>query len=819
FEQIILRSNPDGSAVLLGDVARVELGIRGYDTESLLNGEPVSFMLVYQQPDSNALEVIDRVTAKMEELAQRFPAGVGWYIPYDTTKFVKLSIEEVVQTFFEALVLVIIVVFVFLQNWRATLIPLLAVPVSIIGTFSGMYMLGFSINTLTLFGMILAIGIVVDDAIVVIENVERNMHEFGLSPKEAARRAMDEVTGPVIAIMLVLCAVFIPTAFLSGMSGQLYKQFAITISISVVLSGIVALTLSPALAAILLKPRSEKKNAFFRGFEKGFDKMTNGYVAGSSFLIHKIPVALLLFAGVIVLVWGLFKVVPGGFVPDEDQGYLISVAILPDGASLERTRAVIEQANAIFEKHPAVKEVASLAGFSLLDSQNKPNYATFFLTLKDWKERTTPDLQAFKVQQVLQGEVAKAIDKAQVVLFNPPAIPGMSSTGGFEFWIQNRGSDTDPKLLQETVQKFIAASKKVPELASLTTTFNADSQQLFVDLDREKARALNVPVNDVFDLMQGIFGSIYVNDFNKFGRTYRVMLQADAPYRTKPEDINQVYVRSTTGQMIPLSALVTVKYITGPDNVPRFNVFSAARINGNAAPGYSSGEALAAMEKLADEVLPSSMYYAWSGQAFQEKQVGAASTLAFVFGIIMVFLILAAQYEKWALPIAVITAVPFGIAGAFVAVFLRGLENDVYFQIGLVTLIALAAKNAILIVEFAVMKHEEGMPIIDAAMEAARLRFRPIVMTSLAFILGCVPLAISTGAGAFSRHSIGTGVIGGMLGATCVAIFFVPAFYRLFTGKDKDKDKDQDKDQDKSTSSSEAESTPPAPGQEEAHHA
>ena len=810
FEQIILRSNPDGSAIVLGDVARVELGIRGYDTESMLNGEPISAILVYQQPDSNALNVIEQVTAKMDELSKRFPAGIGWYLSYDTTKFVKLSIEEVIHTFFEALALVVVVVFVFLQNWRATLIPLLAVPVSIIGTFSGMYMLGFSINTLTLFGMILAIGIVVDDAIVVIENVERNMHEFGLSPKEAARHAMDEVTGPVIAIMLVLCAVFIPTAFMSGMSGQLYKQFAITISISVVLSGIVALTLSPALAAILLKPRSGKKNIFFRGFEKVLDTITNGYVAGSSFLIHKLPIALLLFVGVVVLVWGLFKAVPGGFVPNEDQGYLIAVAILPDGASLERTRTVVEQANTIFKKHPAVKDVASLSGFSLLDSQNKPNYATFFLTLKDWKERTAPDLQAFKVQQVLQGEVAKEIDKAQVVLFNPPAIPGMSSTGGFEFWIQNRGSDTDPKLLEDAVKKFIDASKKVPQLAGLTTTFNANSQELFVDLDREKARALNVPVNDVFDLMQGIFGSIYVNDFNKFGRTYRVMLQADSQYRTKPEDISQIYVRSNTGQMIPLSALVTVKYITGPDNVPRFNVFPAARINGNAAPGYSSGEALAAMEKLASEVLPSTMYYAWAGQAFQEKQVGAASTMAFVFGIVMVFLILAAQYEKWTLPIAVITAVPFGIAGAFVAVFLRGLENDVYFQIGLVTLIALAAKNAILIVEFAVMKHEEGLPILEAAIEAARLRFRPIVMTSLAFILGCVPLAISTGAGANSRHSIGTGVIGGMLGATCVAIFFVPAFYRMFTGKDKP------------AAPSEAESTPatpPAPTQEGAHHA
>ena len=778
FDDIMVRSNPDGSSIRIRDIARSELGIRSYDVSSQLNGKDATVILVYQQPGANALTVATDIRAALDRLSKNFPSGVSYVVPYDTTKFVEVSIEAVIHTFFEAVVLVVVVVFLFLQNWRATVIPLLAVPVSIIGTFAGMYALDFSINTLTLFGMILAIGIVVDDAIVVVESVEHNMAQ-GMSPKEAARRTMDEVSGPVVAIVLVLCAVFVPVGFLGGITGQLYKQFAITIAISVVISGIVALTLSPALAAVLLKPSHGEKNIFFRGFEAGFHKITGGYLLGATFLIKRALLGTVLFAGVLAIAYGLFRTVPTSFVPDEDQGYLIVAAFLPDGASLERTREVAEQIAKEAQQNPAVENVLALGGFNMLDSQNKPNAATVFVPLKDWKERKDPAQYADAVRKQLQQKFAASIGDAMVLVFNPPPIPGLGTTGGFEFWVQNRG-EGGTAALEKAVHELIAKSREEPALAGLSTLIRANSQQLFVDLDRDRARSLGVQVTDVFDLLQGLFGTVYVNDFNKFGRTYRVILQAEPDYRTRPEDINKVYVRASSGQMVPLSALVQLRYTTGPDNVARFNGFVAARINGGPAPGYSSGQALAAMEKLAREHLPPNMYFEWAGQAFQEKKAGSSSALAFGFGLVMVFLILAAQYEKWTLPLSVLVAVPFGVCGALIAVFARGLNNDVYFQIGLVTLIGLAAKNAILIVEFAVEYRHAGRSAMDAALEAARLRFRPIVMTSLAFILGCVPLAISSGAGANSRISIGTGVIGGMLGATVLAIFFVPLFYRLF---------------------------------------
>jgi len=781
FSNIILRSNPDGSAVYLRDVARTELGIRSYDVSSQVNGKDAAVILVYQQPGANALDVATAVRQALDRMSKSFPTGVSYAVPYDTTKFINVSIEAVIHTFFEAVALVVIVVFLFLQSWRATVIPLLAVPVSIIGTFAGMYMLGFSINTLTLFGMILAIGIVVDDAIVVVESVEHNMAHFGMTPKEAARRTMDEVSGPVIAIVLVLCAVFVPVGFLGGITGQLYKQFAITIAISVVISGIVALTLSPALAALLLRPAKGEKWLFFRLFEAGFNKLTGGYLLGASFLVRRALLGTLLFAGMLAITVSLFKTVPTSFVPDEDQGYLIAAVFMPDGASLERTREVAKRVSAEALKNPSVEDVLTLTGFNMLDSQNKPTAATVFVTLKDWKERKDPAQFADAVRKQLQKTFA-SLQEGVVLVFNPPPIPGLGTTGGFEFWVQNRG-EGGTAALEKALHEMLAKAKDYPALAGLSTTIRANSQQLYVDLDRERARALGVKISDVFDLLQGLFGSVYVNDFNKFGRTYRVILQAEPEYRSTPEDISKVFVRSSSGQMVPLSALVQARYTTGPDNVARFNGFVAARINGSAAPGYSSGQSLAAMEQLAKDVLPETMTFAWAGQAFQEKQAGSSSAIAFVFGLIMVFLILAAQYEKWSLPFSVMVAVPFGVCGALIAVFLRGLPNDVYFQIGLVTLIGLAAKNAILIVEFAVEFRHQGKSALEAALEAARLRFRPIVMTSLAFILGCVPLAISTGAGANSRISIGTGVIGGMLGATLLAIFFVPLFYRLFDRK------------------------------------
>ncbi|SUY93017.1 efflux RND transporter permease subunit [Chromobacterium violaceum] len=778
FENIIVRANPDGSAVKLKDVARVELGALSYDFHGKHNGKATIPIGIFLAPGANQLATAQAVETEMLRLSKSFPTGLSYGIPYDTTKFVEVSIEEVYKTLAEAMVLVFLVVFLFLQNWRATLIPCLAVPVSIVGAFAGMYAFGFTINTLTLFGLVLAIGIVVDDAIVVLENVERLMTQEGLSPREASLKAMQEVSGALVAIVLVLCSVFIPVAFLGGIAGQMYKQFAMTIAVSVVISGIVALTLTPALCALILKSEHQHQNRFFEWFNGWFDRLTERYTGGVAFINKRALLAVVLFGGLLLASAGLFRIIPSSLAPDEDQGYILAAAFLPDGASLQRTAATIDKLDAMMANNPAVKDRMSFAGFDILSGGNKSNAGVSFITLKPWDERKSPELSSMAVVKDVFAKGAMGVTDGIILAFNPPPISGMSNTGGFEAYVQDRAGRT-PAELGEITKKMVAAAAKRPELKGVQTTFSASVPQVFVKLDRDTAKALGVPVNSVFDTMQSTFGALYVNDFNKFGRTFRVQLQSEAPFRTKVDDLRNVYVRSQTGQMIPLTALVTIQQTTGPETLERFNVFPAAKLVGGPAPGYSSGQALTALEEVAKETLPDGYSLAWTGSAFQEKSTSGSSTLVFGFGMIMVFLILAAQYERWTLPISVLMAVPFAVFGALMANWLRGLANDVYFQVALVTLIGLSAKNAILIVEFAVQKLEEGMALKEAALQAARLRFRPIVMTSLAFVLGCVPLAISSGAGSASRHSIGTGVIGGMLAATFIATFFIPLFFIL----------------------------------------
>ena len=792
FESIILRAGKDGvSIVRLKDVGRAELGQKDYSLRSTYQGKPATLIAVYQQPGANALDVSAAVTKTLADMKATFPEGIEYKVVMDTTAFTRASISEVIHTFFEALILVVIVVFLFLQSLRATLIPVIAVPVSIVGTFIGMSVLGFSVNMLTLFGMVLAIGIVVDDAIVVIENVERNMQVHKMSPKDAAKRAMDEVAGPVVAIVLVLCAVFIPVAFMGGITGQLYKQFAITIAISVVISGVVALTLSPALAALLLKPKHGKKNAFFRWFEHSFERMTEGYSRAVAFMIKRFVLALALFGAMIALILFMGQQIPSSFLPPEDQGYLLGAIIMPDAASLDRTSQVGKVASDFFMNDSAVEGVAIVNGYSLLDGQNKNNAAAFFVGFKDFEGRyKDSDTIAQQSAPAVMEKAAHAFASVQdgiIVPVNPPSIPGLGTTGGMEVWVQSKG-DAGINSLAEIVDKLIVKAKERPELGSMTSTFNVFSRQLMVDVDREKAESLGVPVEDVYSTMQTMFGSLYVSQFNKFSRLWQVILQAEPAYRLKAEDLQQIYVRSTNLGMVPLKALLTTRYVTGPDLLTRFNNFPAVKLTVNPAAGYSSGQALAALEEISAQVMTNDYALALSGEAFEEKKSGGTSSQVFIFGLVMVFLILAAQYEKWSLPIGVLLAVPFALFGALLAVLIRGLSNDVYFQIGLTMLVALAAKNAILIFEFAVLNRENGMSPYDAAMVAAKERLRPIVMTSLAFILGCVPLAIAVGASENSRHSIGTGVIGGMLAATVIAIFFIPLFYylaeRMFGEKD-----------------------------------
>lgn len=779
FANIIVKAAPGGGTIRVKDVARVELGSKDYDLNGRVNGHPSANIGVFLQTGANALEVRKAVDDTLKELKKKFPEGMQYTIPYDTTPFVTESIAEVLKTLGEAMVLVFIVVYLFLQSWRATIIPTLAVPVSLIGTLAGLHLLGYSINTLTLFGMVLAIGIVVDDAIVVLENVERLINEEDMTTQEAAIEAMQEVTGPVVAIVLVLVAAFGPIAFLGGLAGELYRQFSVTISIAVVLSGLVALTLTPALCALFLKPGAEEHNRFFTWFNGVFARMTKGYTNGVTFFLKRATLGVALFVGMLILVGVLWKTVPSGLVPDEDQGYFIGAAIMPEGTSLARTDAMVRKIEAAVGSNPTIDTTFALVGLDFLGGGGlKSSAATMFFPLKPWAERS----QSAK-ELVGQSFMKTAgIKEGLPLFFSPPAIQGLGQTGGFEFYLQNKG-EGGVKRLAQLLPSFLEEANKQPELAGVKTLFQANSPQLYVDVDNEKARSMGVALSDIYNTLAATLGSYYVNDFNKNGRIYTVQLQAEGEYRSKPEDIGNLYVRAANGKMIQIRALATIRFTTGPDSVPRFNALPAIKLLGEAKPGFSSGQAIAAMERVANKILPADVSYDWGGASFQEKRSSNAGGLALGAGVLMIFLILAAQYEKWSLPFSVLLAMPFGIFGALLAVTLRHFNNDVYFQIGLVTLLGLSAKNAILIVEFAVLKMHEGYRPVAAALEAARLRFRPILMTSLAFILGVVPLAFSHGAGAAARQSLGTGVLGGMLGATALAIFFVPLFFKLLNDR------------------------------------
>ena len=776
FAEIIVRSNNDGSQVKIKDVGRVELGAQTYDLRARLDKAPAGALGVYLAPGANALQTADNVKAILEEAADRFPPDMEYSITLDSTLPIKASMESIVHTLFEAIVLVLIVVFIFLQSFRATIIPMLTVPVALLGVFIAFPLLGFSVNTLTMFGLVLAIGIVVDDAIVVVEAVQHHI-ERGLSPIEATRKAMKEVTGPIIAISLVLCAVFIPVALMGGVTGRLYQQFAITIAVSVVFSTINALTLSPALAALLLrapKPGRGPLAWFFRKFNTFFDWVIDRYGKIVGGLTRKATFSMLLLVIVGGGIWGLGKFVPGGFIPDEDKGYLFVAIELPEGASLQRSDAVLKQVEAIVGGTKGVRSALGISGMNILNNLSVPNAALMFVGLESWEERAGSGLSSSEIAAQWNKKFF-AIPGARVFAFGPPALPGYGSVSGFTMQLQER-SGGGIKELTDALAKVQAAAAKRPEIGRISTTFSPSTPQLSVELDREKARTLGVPVNSVFQTLQAYLSGLYVNDFVKFGRVYKVFLQAEPEFTSTPDDIGAFYVRNSSGGMVPLSTLVKVSRISGPNFATRFNLYQSAEIMGAPAPGYTSTQALKAMEEVMAE-MPGNIGYEWSGLTLQEKKSEGQAGLIFGMAIIFVFLLLAAQYESWSLPFAVLLSVPTVILGTLVGLFLRNFEMNVYAQVGLVMLIGLAAKNAILIVEFAKMKREEGMSTLDAALEASKLRLRPILMTSFAFILGCVPLMLASGSGAASRSTMGTGVVFGMTISTLIGLFLIPVCY------------------------------------------
>jgi HAE1 family hydrophobic/amphiphilic exporter-1/multidrug efflux pump len=779
YEDVVVRARNDGSIVQLRDVARVELAATDYTRFTRLNGQEALNIGIYQLPDANALEVARSVRSTMEELSKSFPQGIEQSVPFDTTLFVSESVHEVQLTLFIAAGLVLLVVFLFLESWRATLIPMLAVPISIIGAFSAFVALGFSINTLTLFALVLAIGLVVDDAIVVVEAVTEKMDEHGMSPVEATRAAMHDVSGPVVAIALVLSAVFVPVAFLPGLTGQFYRQFALTLSVSVLISALVALSFTPAMCALLLKPTAESHwpgpiGRFFGGFNRGFRRVTESYTGTVRRGIRRSAVALAVFGALLLATLVLVAKRPGGFVPDEDQGYLITSISLPPSASLQRTDAVVQQYRQITSQIPEIQNTVAIIGFNLLAGTTQASSAVVFVPLKPWHER---ELGAQAILDKLMHEASR-IREANFLVLNPPSIPGIGQAGGFEYILEDRSGGSLDRFVG-VLNDLLGAAGNTRELTRVFTQFNATTPQIEYVIDRERAKTLGIPISDIFSSLQTFLGGSYINDFNLFGRTFRVTAQAEGQARAAPEAVNHLYVRSAAGEMVPLSTLVSIKTKPTPDYIERFNVFRAITVNGSPSPGHSSGEAVAAMERLGDS-LPAGYAYEWTGVIYQQKKSAGQAPYIFGAAMVFVFLVLAALYESWAVPFAVLLSIPFAVLGAFAGLATRGMANDIYAQIGLVMLIGLAAKNAILIVEFAKLAHEErGMPLAEAAVEGARLRLRPILMTSFAFILGSLPLAYASGAGAAARQVIGTAVVYGMLAATLIGIFLVPVFYVL----------------------------------------
>ncbi|MBD0701838.1 efflux RND transporter permease subunit [Pseudomonas sp. Fig-3] len=788
FENIIIRSGENGEITRLKDIARVELGSSQYALRSLLDNQPAVAIPIFQRPGSNAIQISNDVRAKMDELKQNFPAGMDYSIVYDPTIFVRGSIEAVVHTLFEALILVVLVVILFLQTWRASIIPLVAVPVSLIGTFAVMHLFGFSLNALSLFGLVLAIGIVVDDAIVVVENVERNIG-LGLTPVEATKRAMGEVTGPIIATALVLCAVFVPAAFISGLTGQFYKQFALTIAISTVISAFNSLTLSPALAAVLLKSHDAPKDRFsrfldkifggwlFRPFNRFFDRASHSYVGTVGRVIRSSGIALLVYAGLMVLTFFGFSNTPTGFVPGQDKQYLVAFAQLPDAASLDRTEDVIKRMSDMALKQPGVESAVAFPGLSINGFTNSPNAGIVFVTLKPFDERKDPSMSAGAIAGALNGQYSE-IQEAYMAIFPPPPVQGLGTIGGFRLQIEDRGNLGYDELYKETMN-IITKSHNVPELAGLFTSYTVNVPQVDAAIDREKAKTHGVAVSDIFDTLQIYLGSLYANDFNRFGRTYQVNVQAEQQFRLESDQIGQLKVRNNRGEMIPLATFIKVSDTSGPDRVMHYNGFITAEINGAAAPGYSSGQAEKAIEKLLKDELPNGMTYEWTDLTYQQILSGNTALFVFPLCVLLAFLVLAAQYESWSLPLAVILIVPMTLLSAITGVILSGGDNNIFTQIGLIVLVGLACKNAILIVEFAKDKQLEGMNPLAAVLEACRLRLRPILMTSFAFIMGVVPLVFSSGAGAEMRHAMGVAVFSGMLGVTFFGLLLTPVFYVL----------------------------------------